>query len=106
VRESTRPLPGKVLLPASTLDAARVKDGAKLMLMSSKGGVHSAGQAAAAAAAADKERKLAEAAALFPMPIDRSGATRPITHDGSTDQVSLSPSSASTSRSREPRAGE
>jgi len=59
-----------VLLPATTLGAAKIKDGSKVMLMSSKGGVQSAGQAAAAAAAADKERKLAAASALLPKALD------------------------------------
>jgi hypothetical protein len=94
---------GVVLLPASTLGAAKIKDGSKVMLMSSKGGVQSAGQAAAAAAAADKQRKLAAAAALLPTAVDdhpdvarRSSGPQA----SSAQQVRLRASRRSASRTR------
>eukprot|EP00240_Pyramimonas_obovata_P004480 CAMPEP_0118943650 /NCGR_PEP_ID=MMETSP1169-20130426/38757_1 /TAXON_ID=36882 /ORGANISM="Pyramimonas obovata, Strain CCMP722" /LENGTH=381 /DNA_ID=CAMNT_0006888953 /DNA_START=174 /DNA_END=1316 /DNA_ORIENTATION=+ len=57
---------GKVLLPNMTITDAKLTNGAKIMLMSSKGGVQTAGQAAAARANEEKEKKLAHMASLMP----------------------------------------
>jgi len=57
---------GKVLLNKMVLSDAKLTNGAKILLMSSKGGVQSAGQVAAARANEEKEKRLAHMASLMP----------------------------------------